>query len=174
MAPQTAQEAASGSDLSRMTGAFSNAPPPETHHQCRPHLGHCNAANAATGNTTQYTRFKNIGNSTSSENQKQHEIGCECIHIVLGGCELTVQYKSGVRREEHDQFITARNGKPPMSTKAFVRADGDIKHHVVVSSGIFGDEFQETHPGEWTEQAWRILEDATVSYLVEAIAESHL
>jgi len=85
-----------------------------------------------------------------------------------------MQRKAGVRRELRDQFIAARNGKPPRSTKAFVRIVRVIERHNVVSSGIFADEFGDQCPRKWTKQALKILEEAMELYMVEVIAESHL
>jgi hypothetical protein len=67
---------------------------------------------------------------------------------------------SGVRRELHDQFIAARSGKPPWSTKAFVRTVRNIEHHDVVTSGIFGNEFRDKGPREWTNHALKSFEEA--------------
>jgi len=52
IAPQKPQEDASGSELSRMTGASSNDHPAETQQQHRHQLVHQDAANAATENMT--------------------------------------------------------------------------------------------------------------------------
>jgi hypothetical protein len=79
----------------------------------------------------------------------------------------------GVHREQRNEFIAARNGKPPWSTKAFVCTVRKIEHHDVVSSGIFADEFPDQHPWEWTKQALIILEEATEAYMVEVTAEFH-
>jgi len=72
-----------------------------------------------------------------------------------------------------NKFIAARNGKPPWSTKAFVRTVREVEHHDVVSSGIFPDEFADKHPREWTKQALVTLEEATEAYMVEVTAEFH-
>jgi len=73
----------------------------------------------------------------------------------------------GVRRELHNEFIAARNGKPPWLTTAFVHTVREIEHHDVVSSGILADEFPDKHPREWTKQALITLEEATEAYIVE-------
>jgi len=78
-----------------------------------------------------------------------------------------------VRRELCNEFITARNWKPPWSTKAFVCTVREIEHHDVVSSGIFADEFPDKRPHEWTKQALITLEEATEAYMVEVTAEFH-
>ena len=64
-----------------------------------------------------------------------------------------------------NEFIAARNGKPPWSTKAFVRTVRKIEHHDVVSSGIFADEFPDKHPREWTKQALITSEEAKEAYM---------
>jgi hypothetical protein len=79
----------------------------------------------------------------------------------------------GVRSELHNEFITARNGKPPWSTKAYVCTVREIEHHDVVSSGISADEFPDKRPCEWTKQAVITLEEATEAYMVEVTAEFH-
>ena len=79
----------------------------------------------------------------------------------------------GVCREQRNEFIAARNGKPPWSTKAFVRTVREIEHHDVVSSGIFADEFPDKRPHEWTKQALITLEEATEAYMVEVTAKFH-
>jgi len=79
----------------------------------------------------------------------------------------------GVRRELRNEFIAPRNGKPPWSTKAFVRTVREIEHHDVVSSGIFADEFPDKRPREWTKQALITLEEATEAYMVEVTAKFH-
>jgi hypothetical protein len=79
----------------------------------------------------------------------------------------------GVRRELRNEFIAARTGKPPWSTIALVRTVGEIEHHDVVSSGIFGDEFPDKRPREWTKQAVITLEEATEADMVEVTAEFH-
>jgi len=83
-----------------------------------------------------------------------------------------ISHTAGVRWELREQFIAARNGKPPWSTKAFVRTVREIKHHDVVSTGIFADEFGDKNPWEWTKQRLTTLEDAMEVYMVEVMAES--
>jgi len=48
MAPQTSQQGEGGTESSRTMGASANTPPAETQLQCKHHLVHHNAANAAT------------------------------------------------------------------------------------------------------------------------------
>jgi hypothetical protein len=54
---------------------------------------------------------------------------------------------------------------------AGVRTVREIKHHDVVSSGIFADEFPDKHPHEWSKEALTMLEEATEVYMVEVTAE---
>jgi hypothetical protein len=79
----------------------------------------------------------------------------------------------GVRRELHNEFIAARNGKPAWSTKLFVRTVHQIEHHDVVSPGIFADELPDKRPSGWTKQALITLEEATEVYMGEVTAEFH-
>ena len=79
----------------------------------------------------------------------------------------------GVHRELLNEFFAACNGKPPCSTKAFVRTVRESEHHDVVSSGILADEFRDKRPREWTKQALITLEEATEAYMVEVTAEFH-
>ena len=100
-------------------------------------------------------------------------MGCEYIHIDPISGRLTVLRTAGVCIELRTKFIAACNGKPPWSTKAFARTVREIEHHDVVSSGIFGDEFPDKRPHEWTKQASITLEEATEAYTVEVTAEFH-
>ena len=79
----------------------------------------------------------------------------------------------GTHKELLDQFISARNGKPPWSTKAFVRTVPEIKPHDDISCGIFADIFRDKRLWEWINQDSITLEEATDVYMVEVIAESH-
>jgi hypothetical protein len=79
----------------------------------------------------------------------------------------------GVRRELRNEFIAARNGKPPRSTKAFVHTVDEIEHHDFLSSGSFADEFSDQRPHEWTKQAVITSEEAAEAYMVEVTAEFH-
>ena len=79
----------------------------------------------------------------------------------------------GARRELSYEFIATRNGKPPLTTKAFFRTVREIEHHDAVSSRIFADEFPDKHPREWTKQALITLDEATEAYMVEVTAKSH-
>jgi len=103
----------------------------------------------------------------------QHAVGSEYIHIDAIDGQLTVSSPAGVRREPRNEFIAACNRKPPWSTQAFVRTVCEIDYLVVVSSGIFADEFPDKSPSEWTKQALITLEEATEAYMVEVTAEFH-
>jgi len=103
----------------------------------------------------------------------QRAVGCEYIHTMVNGCQLTVYHAAGVCWELYDQFIGAHNGKPPWLTNAFVCTVHEIEDHNVVSYGIVADEFRDKHPREWTNEALITFEVATDSYVVEVIAASH-
>ena len=94
--------------------------------------------------------------------------------IDVERCQIAISYTAGVHRELCEQFIAARNGKPPWSTKAFVLTVPQIHHHAVVRSGIFADGLHDEYPQDWTRQALKTLEEATESYMVEVIAESFI
>jgi hypothetical protein len=49
----------------------------------------------------------------------------------------------------------------------------EIEHYDVLSSGIFGDEFSDQRPHEWTKQALITSEEAAEAYMVEVTAEFH-
>jgi len=68
-------------------------------------------------------------------------------------------------------LIAARYGKPPWSTKAFVRTVRETEYHDVLSSDIFADAFPDKHPREWTKQTLITLEEDTEAYMVEVTAE---
>jgi len=92
---------------------------------------------------------------------------------MVNSRQLTVYHVAGVRRELREQFITARNRKPPWSTKAFIQTVREIEHHDIVSSGTFTDAFRDKGPREWTKQALITFEETTEAYMVEVIAASH-
>jgi len=50
---------------------------------------------------------------------------------------------------------------------------GKLNITMIVSSGIFADEFRDKRPREWTKQALKTLEEATELYMVEVIPGSH-
>jgi hypothetical protein len=71
-----------------------------------------------------------------------------------------------------DQFIAARNIKPPWSTKILISTVRKIKKHDVICSGTFASEFPEKHLLEWTKLALKPIEEATESCMGEVIDES--
>jgi hypothetical protein len=71
---------------------------------------------------------------------------------TVNGRKLTVQFTVGVGRKLCDQFIDARNEKPPWLTKPCVHKVHHIEHHDVVSSGIFLDEYCDINPHQGTKQ----------------------
>jgi hypothetical protein len=103
----------------------------------------------------------------------QHAVGRESIHTMGNGCQLTIYHGADVREELHDQYIAARNGKPPWVTRAFLHTVRKIDHHDVVSCRMFMDEFHDNHPGEWTKPALITLRETTEGYMVEVIAASY-
>jgi hypothetical protein len=90
MAPQTAQESTSGSELSRMMGASSSMSQTAPQHQRRFHLVHRDAAIAATEDMTLDTPLETDFSMRSSKNMKQHAIGCEYIQIEFDSRQLTI------------------------------------------------------------------------------------
>jgi len=163
----------SGSNTGRMAGATSNTEILGTQQERRHKLVHREAANVATKHITQDTYLKILRKTGSSKNKTQHSVGCEYILIEGNGGQLTVQSTDCVCTELRNEFIAARNGKPPSSTKAFVRTVREIDHHDVVSSEIFADEFPDKCPREWTKQTLITLEEATEAYMVEVTAKFH-
>jgi hypothetical protein len=101
--------------------------------------------------------LKKVSKTRRSNNRQQHVIGCEYHHIDIDCGQLTTYCTACVLRERRDQFIAARNGKPPWSMKAFVLTVHEIEHDDVVSSGIFADEFRDTTPWEWTKQGLKTI-----------------
>jgi len=142
----------SGSNTGRLAGATSNTDILGTQQERRHKLVHRDAANAATKHMTQDAHLKIVCKTGSSKNRKQHAVGCVYIHIEAKGGRVTVQCTVGVRRELRNEFIAARNGKPPWLTNAFVRKVREIGHHDVAGPSMFADEFPDDHPCEWTKQ----------------------
>jgi len=140
----------SGSNTGRLVGATSNTEILGTKQVRRYKFVHRDAANAATKHMTQDEHLKIVRKTGSSKNKKQQAVGCDYIHIEANSSELIVLLTSSVRRELHNEFITAHNGKASWSTNAFVHPVPEIKHHDVFSSGNMTDEFPDKHPGEWT------------------------
>jgi len=109
----------SGSNTSRLAGATSNTDILGTQQERRHKLVHCDAANAATKHMTQDAHLKIVRKTGSSENKKQHAVACEYIYMEANGGQLTVERTAGVHRELRNEFIAARNGKPPWLPAAF-------------------------------------------------------
>jgi len=173
MDTQPPQPGPSGSKSSQLAGVSSNTSLIGTQQEHRHQLVHLDAAKEGTKNMSQDAHSKIIRKTGSSTNKKQHAVSCEYIHTVVNGCQLTVYRTVGVRSELHDQYIAARNGKPHLSTKAFVCTACETEHHDDVSSGTFIDEFLEQQPQEWAKQAVITLEEAMEAYMVEVIAASY-
>jgi len=163
----------SGSNTGRLAGATSNTEILGTQQECRPKLGRRDAAKEATKHMTQDAHLKVVRKTGSSKNEEQHAVGCEYSLNEANGGQLTVLPTAVVRRELHNEFISAGKGNPAWSTKAYVRTVHEIEHHDVVISGIFADEFPDKRPREWTKQPLVTLAVATAVYMVEVTAEFH-
>jgi len=148
MDTQPPQPGISGSKSSQMAGTSSNTSITRTKQQRGHRLVHRDAATKATKNITQDEQLKIIRKNGSSTNNKQHAVGCKDIHILINGCQLTIELNTGEQRELRDQFIATPNGKSPRSTKAFICTVHKIEHDDVVSSGKFADEFLDENPYE--------------------------
>ena len=148
MDTQPAQPGPSRSKSSRLAGTLSNTSLIGTQQERRHQLLHRDAANAATKNMTHDTHLELVRKTGSSANQEQHAVGCEYLHTVVNGRQLTVYHAAGIHREQRDQFVAAYNGKPPWSAKAFVRTGHENERHDVVTSGIYTDKFPDKHPRE--------------------------
>jgi hypothetical protein len=173
MSPETIPPCAIGAELSRTTGASSNALLAETQQQHRHQSVHRDAAIVCTENMTQDAALNKVRKIKSKQNRKQHAIGCESSHICVNDRQLRILPTAGIRRELRDHFIDSHNSKPPWSTKAFIHTVRQIEHHHVDSSGSFTDEFHDKRPWEYTKQALKTVEEATKSYMVEVIPQSH-
>jgi len=77
MGTQPHQRSESGSESSQLMGASSNTSLIGTQAECRQLLVHCNAANAATRNTTQDAHSTIIDKAGSRKNKKNHAVGCD-------------------------------------------------------------------------------------------------
>jgi hypothetical protein len=122
---------------------------------------HRDTANAATKHVTQDAHVKIFPKTRSWKNKKQHAVRCNYVHIEVNGSKSTVQHTVGVLREQYNQFIADRKGKPSWSTKAVVHIVRKIDHQDVISSGILTDEFPDKHPCEGTKQGSFFLEETT-------------
>jgi len=149
MAPQTSQPDASGSESSRTTGASSVAPPAEAQQQRRHQLVHCDAANAATANMAQPGHSNIVRKAWSSENTNQQIIRSEELHTEADIHQLLIQWTAGVGRELHEEFIAARNSKPPCWTMTCVCIVHAIEHYDVVSSVPMTAGWHDKRRREW-------------------------
>jgi hypothetical protein len=77
MAPETAQPGMIQSQLSRTSGASSDAPLAETQLQRRHQLVHSDAAIAATENMAQDAHFEKVHKTRCRNIRQQHAIGWE-------------------------------------------------------------------------------------------------
>jgi len=78
------------SKFGRLAGATSNPAIIGTQLECRHQFVHRDAANTATKHMTQDAHLKIMHETGSSENKKQHAVGCEYIRIEVNGHQLTV------------------------------------------------------------------------------------
>jgi len=152
MHTQPAQAAEKGSKSSWLAGTTSNTSLIGTQQECTHQLVHRDAAIAATRNIMQDTHLNIICPTGSSNNRKQHAVGCGYIHVVVNGCQLTVWYTVCACRQLNNQFISAGNWKPPWLTKGFSCSFRELQHQDVVSTGSFADKFPDKYPREWTKQ----------------------
>ena len=83
MATQTPQPGENGTKPGGSTGITHNESLSGTQQECRHQLVHHDAVNAATKNMTQDVHLKIVRKTGSSNNKKQHAIGCEYIHIKV-------------------------------------------------------------------------------------------
>jgi len=173
MATQTPQAGESGSESSRSTDTSSNASLAGIQQYPRHQSVHHDAANTATENMPWDAHLNIVHTTGSNKDKKQLAIGCEIDHIGVTGHQLTTEGTVSIHRELREQFSAARNGKPPLSTKAFCCIVLDIKHHDVVGSGIIPDKFHHKYLRQWMKQALLTCEEATRAYMVEVIAQSY-
>jgi len=136
-----------------MTDAASNMPSAEIQQQRRPHVVHRSGANGANNNRTMDVHLKIVCLTWSRKNKKQHAIGYWWSHNEVHGRQLMIWHTAAACRELGDQYIVARNGKPPRSTKALVRTHSQSEHRDGVSSGRFAADFGDKNHQEWTKQA---------------------
>jgi len=161
----------SGSNPGQLAGTTLNTAIFGTQQERRDKLVHRDAANAATKQMTWDVHLKIVRKTGCSKNHKQHEVWFKYIHNEVNSGQWTISQTAGVRGELCNQLITARNVKPPWSTKALVWTVRKIEHHDVVSSGMFPDEFHDKHSRQWTKQAVITMVEATEACMVEVIAE---
>jgi hypothetical protein len=90
MDTQPPQPGTGGSKSRRLAGVSSNTSLISTQQERRDQLIHDDAADAATKHMTQDAHLKIIRKTGSSTNKKQHAVGCEYLHAVVNGCQLTI------------------------------------------------------------------------------------
>ena len=95
---------------------------------------------------TQDAHLKIVSKTGSSTYKKQHAVRCEYIHTEVNGRQLTIYHVAGVSREPCDPLFAVCNGKPPWSTKSFLRAVHEIENHDFVSGGISSYKFRDKGP----------------------------
>jgi hypothetical protein len=72
-----------------------------------------------------------------------------------------------MRRELRAEYLLAKDGSMPWSTKAFVRTVREIEHHEVVNSGRYADMFEDKSGRQWTNTALKDLEMAAETYMIK-------
>jgi len=122
---------------------------------------------------TEDANLKIVCKTGSSRNTKQHAVECVLIHTMVKGCQLTIKYTAGIRRELRDQFIAARNRKHPWSPQESVHTVREIEHHDVESPGIVPPKIHDKGPRKGTKNPLITLQEANEAYMVEVIAVSH-
>jgi len=148
MNTQLPEPGLSESESSQLAGTSTNTSLIGIQQEWGHQLVNLDAANAATKNMTQDAHLRIVHKTGSSTNMTQHAVRCEYIRTGINGRQLTVYHAAGVCRELCDQFIATHNGKPPWSTKVFIRTVHKIKHHDVVYSGIIAAEFPDKYSRE--------------------------
>jgi hypothetical protein len=72
---------------------------------------------------------------------------CAYIHITVNDGQLTIQYTAGIRKEHHDQFISASIWKPPWSTNPLSTQSAKLKIMMSLAVGISCTDFEMSVPG---------------------------
>jgi hypothetical protein len=80
----------SGSELCQLAAASSTLSHIGSQQERRHQVVHYDAANVATKDITQDVPLNIVRNTGSSTNKKHHALGCEYIHNVVIGRQLTV------------------------------------------------------------------------------------
>jgi hypothetical protein len=78
----------SGSNTGRLAGATSTTELLDTQQERRHQFVHRDAANVATKHMTQHAHLMIVRMTGSSNNKKQHAVGCKYILIVANGSQL--------------------------------------------------------------------------------------